>query len=98
MGFEHRPACLQSLGASGYTVPHSEPAGSFETRAYINSKFNNKYIDEHSIHVLEVVNDKAADAEEHTELNTKRLHLEKATFVLKFFGNGFTLSMQVKHV
>lgn len=72
MGFEHRPARLQRSGASGYTVPHSEPAGSFETLAYVHSKFNNKYIGEHSIHVLEVASDKAANVEEHVELNTQK--------------------------
>lgn len=63
------------------------------------SKPSKKYRDEHSIHPLEAVNAKIPKVTSNRELKIrKRLGLEEATFVLKFFGNEVTLGIWVDNI
>lgn len=65
----------------------------------MTSKLSKKYRDERSIHPLEAVNATIPKVTSNRELKIrKRLGLEEATFVLKFFGNEVTLGIWVDNI
>lgn len=80
-----------------YALLHSKTAGTYETLDYINS-LNSVNIQKNISYIYQKQSmPNITNVKSNTQsLKSWRQGLKEATFVLKFFDNGFTLGIQVK--